>query len=535
HTASPAGLSAGTYSGTATISGGGITTQVIPITMAVTAATSTSHVSVSPPSLAYTTTVGGPNQARGVTVTNTGTSSLTVTWNDPIHWLVATSGDTVTMPPGGSATITHTASPAGLSAGTYSGTATISGGGITTQVIPITMAVSAAVNTTPAIGLSQTGLAFTGRVGGPNPAAQTISIANTGGGALNWSASDNAPWLTLSPASGSGNSTMTATVNTAGLTAGTFSTTITIAATGATSKSVPVTLTVAQATSTSGFTVSPPSLAYTTTVGGPNQVHGITVTNTGSSSLTVTWNDSIHWLVATSGDTVTMPPGGSATITHTASPAGLSAGTYSGSATITGGGITKQVPITLILTTSTTNPAIGLNPTSLAFIGSVGGANPAARTISIANTGGGTLSWSASDNAPWLMVSPASGSGLGTATVAVNTAGLAAGTLNATITVAATGATPKSVPVTLTVTAPSTGAATVSWNASTSSDVVGYKVYKATASGSYGAPIATLQGSVFSYQAVGLQMNTTYFFVVTSYDAAGNESLYSNEVSKSIF
>jgi fibronectin type 3 domain-containing protein len=133
------------------------------------------------------------------------------------------------------------------------------------------------------------------------------------------------------------------------------------------------------------------------------------------------------------------------------------------------------------------------------------------------------------------MVSPTSGSGLGTARVAVNTAGLAAGTLNATITVAATGATPKSVPVTLTVTAPSTGAATVSWNASTSSDVVGYKVYKATASGSYGAPIATLQGSVLSYQAIGLQMNTTYFFVVTSYDAAGNESLYSNEVSKSIF
>jgi fibronectin type 3 domain-containing protein len=103
------------------------------------------------------------------------------------------------------------------------------------------------------------------------------------------------------------------------------------------------------------------------------------------------------------------------------------------------------------------------------------------------------------------------------------------------ITVTASGATSKTVPVTLTVTAPSTSAATLSWNASTSSDAAGYKVYKATASGTYGAPLATLQGSVLSYQAIGLQINTTYFFVVTSYDAAGNESPHSNEVSKSIF
>jgi chitodextrinase len=85
------------------------------------------------------------------------------------------------------------------------------------------------------------------------------------------------------------------------------------------------------------------------------------------------------------------------------------------------------------------------------------------------------------------------------------------------------------------MTAPSTGAATLSWNASTSSDTVGYKVCKGTASGAYDVTVATLQGNMLSYQAIGLQINTTYFFVVTSYDAAGNESPYSNEVSKSIF
>jgi Viral BACON domain len=344
---------------------------------------------------------------------------------------VATSGDTVTMPPGGSATITHTASPAGLSAGTYSGTATISGSGITTRVIPITMAVTAAGGTSPAIGLSTTSLAFTGSIGRVNPGAQTINIANTGGGTLNWSTSENASWLTVSPASGSGTGTVTVAVNDANLSAGTYNATITVAASGATTKSVPVTLTV---------------------------------------------------------------------------------------------------------TSGSTTPAIGLNPISLAFTGSVGGANPAAQSINIANTGGGTLSWSTSDSVPWLTLSPASGSGNKAVTATVNTAGLATGTLNATITVAATGAPTKTVPVTLTMTAPSTGAASLNWSASTSSDAAGYKVYKATASGAYGAPIATLQGkNVVSYQAIGLLINTTYFFVVTSYDTAGNESSHSNEVSKSIF
>src|SRR5438874_4591415 len=85
-------------------------------------AQSATGFSLSPSTLAYTGTIDGPNQVLRVTITNTGTSTLTVTWSDPINWLVATSGDTVTMAPGGSATISHTASSAGLTAGTYSGT-----------------------------------------------------------------------------------------------------------------------------------------------------------------------------------------------------------------------------------------------------------------------------------------------------------------------------------------------------------------------------------------------------------------------------
>ncbi|OQW37815.1 MAG: hypothetical protein A4E19_12405 [Nitrospira sp. SG-bin1] len=87
----------------------------------------------------------------------------------------------------------------------------------------------------------------------------------------------------------------------------------------------------------------------------------------------------------------------------------------------------------------------------------------------------------------------------------------------------------------LTLNPASSSSATLSWVANTERDLAGYRVYRATSSGNYGAPIATIQGNITQYIASGLQFGTTYFFVVTAFDIAGNESTYSNEVSKSIF
>jgi hypothetical protein len=105
-----------------------------------------------------------------------------------------------------------------------------------------------------------------------------------------------------------------------------------------------------------------------------------------------------------------------------------------------------------------TDPVIGVNPASLSFSATVGGSNPPNQTVSITNTGAGTLNWSASDNATWLSVSPASGTAPSTLTVSVNIAGLSAGTFNGSITITAAGATnsPVTIPVTLTVSSPVT-------------------------------------------------------------------------------
>jgi hypothetical protein len=95
------------------------------------------------------------------------------------------------------------------------------------------------------------------------------------------------------------------------------------------------------------------------------------------------------------------------------------------------------------------SPTISLSKTSLSF--SSGGST--SQTFNISNSGGGTLSWSVSDNKSWLSVTPTSGTNSGTVTVKVNTSGLSAGTYTGTVTVSASGATnsPRTVSVSLTV------------------------------------------------------------------------------------
>jgi hypothetical protein len=218
----------------------------------------------------------------------------------------------------------------------------------------------------------------------------------------------------------------------------------------------------------------------------------------------------------------------------------LTAGSYSGTVTLSATGATSvTVPVSFTVAAAPATPTIGLSPTTFSFAATQGAANPSTQTLNITNPGTGTLTWSVADNANWLALAPTSGTtttGTSPVTLSVNTAGLLAGSFTATINVTASGATntPQTIPVTLTLSAPATSSAILTWTASTSSDVAGYKVYRATASGVYGAPIATL-GNVTGYTTTGLTVGTTYFFVITAYDQAGNESVFSNEVSKSIF
>lgn len=82
----------------------------------------------------------------------------------------------------------------------------------------------------------------------------------------------------------------------------------------------------------------------------------------------------------------------------------------------------------------------------------------------------------------------------------------------------------------------STGNVALTWTANREPDLAGYKIYVGTASGTYSFPGSPfLTGRVTSYTASHLPKGQTYFFALSAYDSAGNESPLSAEASKSLY
>jgi hypothetical protein len=118
-------------------------------------------------------------------------------------------------------------------------------------------------------------------------------------------------------------------------------------------------------------------------------------------------------------------------------------------------------------------------------------------------------------------------------------------TLNATFAPAAAGSVTGSVTIVsnasnspATISLSGTGvavrhSATLSWTASTSV-VIGYNVYRSTASG---GPFTKLTASVISatsYSDISVQAGQIYYYVATAVDSSNVESVFSNEVSAAI-
>ena len=230
------------------------------------------------------------------------------------------------------------------------------------------------------------------------------------------------------------------------------------------------------------------------------------------------------------------------TISVQVNPDGLSTGTYSGSFNIAiadkNGKIqTATIPVTFVISTggTTTAPSIFLNPPILSFSGTVGGANPLARTVNLVNSAGGTLTWSMMESAAWLALNITSGTTTTESdqvSASVSVQRLTAGTYNTVITVEASGAanSPQQIPVSLTLNQPTTGSADLSWAANAEPDLAGYKVYIGTQSGLYDPPITL--GTVTAYTATNLASGKTYYFCISAFNSASSESPCSAEVSK---
>jgi len=99
----------------------------------------------------------------------------------------------------------------------------------------------------PHISLNKSTLSFAAIQNGSFPASQSFTISNTGPGVLDWSVSDNASWLAVSPTSGNNNSqSITVSINTTNLSPQTYNGTITVSSTNADNspQTIPVSYTI---------------------------------------------------------------------------------------------------------------------------------------------------------------------------------------------------------------------------------------------------------------------------------------------------
>ena len=303
------------------------------------------------------------------------------------------------------------------------------------------------------------------------------------------------------------------------------------------------------------FAVSPTTLSFSASSGTPTPPpQTVTFSKNSMTSRSWTASGNTAWIsISPSTGTIAREQD---QITVNVNASGLATGTYNGTVKITiGGNQASAVSVTLVVsggtatttsssTTSTTTsssttstPSILLNPVSLSFSGTAGGAAPSAQTFNITNPTGGTLTWTLSESASWLGLNITSGTTtteIDAISAGVSTSGLAAGTYSTAITIAASGASnsPQIIPVTLTLSAPTIGSASLTWNPSTDTSLAGYNLYTGTQSGVYGPPVSV--GLNTSYTAGNLTGGKTYYFSVTAVNSTGTESARSNEVYKTI-
>lgn len=368
------GLVAATYSGSVTVTAIDSVThmqvglpQVVTVTLTVLPVCTlqppsvksevfSSSAGVNP--VAQTFTIGVVGSCAGsVTITPTATMSSGTGW-------LAVSPASATVVTNGTATFTVTVTSATLASGSYAGSiglAAVNSAGVAIAGSPQSVGISLTVAAPPALSVAPASLTFNIQ---PVQASQNITITNTGGSPLNWSAAlaSGAPaYVSLAPASGSlaagASVTVTISVNATSLTSGaTASTSVTISATDPATgnpvtgspASVPISITVTPPPP--AMTLSTTALGFTTTAGTNPAAQTITITNTGGGTLTWTAGaPSQPWLTVT-------PSSGSDAAGATSTPSfavnvtGMTAGTYTATVVITApGGISQTVTVTLTI------------------------------------------------------------------------------------------------------------------------------------------------------------------------------------------
>lgn len=387
------------------------------------------EIALDPTTFAFSGTEGEANPpSQTLNISNSGTGTL--------EWSLASSSGWLNLNPTSGTddgAIDVSVSLAGLSAGTYYDTIVVTANSDNSpQTVPVTLVVEAPP---PIIQLDPTNIEVTVIEGGSLPSDQ-IAVTNTGGGTLDWSTANLTGWITLDPTSGIGDGTITLNYNLTGVTAGIYYDTITVSDPNAANnpQKAAVTLTVEPPPPT--IQLDPVNISITADEGSTPPSEQITVTNIGGGTLDWTATNLTGWIALNPISGV-----GDGTISLDFDLTGVSAGTYYDTITISDPNATNDPQFTAVmLTVEALSPTIQLDPVSIE-VTAAEESSPPSEQITITNTGGGTLNWSATNQTGWLSLSPPNGVGDGIITVEFDLTGLTPGIYYDTVVVSDESAT----------------------------------------------------------------------------------------------
>lgn len=199
--------------------------------------------------------------------------------------------------------------------------------------------------------------------------------------------------------------------------------------------------------------VSKTELTFTTQEGTgdpPPQTFDVTSSGDGlSDHLNFSLIEAVPWIIK-SPATGTTPR----TILVSVNTAGLSAGIYTDSIRVESSGASNSpLYVRVVLSVTSPAPTIAVSKSSFSFVGLEGGSDPAAQTLIVKNTGGGSLHWTMNHVQPWLVLAPPSGIDSAQVSVSASLAGLPTGEYLDTIQVSDPAATnnPVKIPIRLSV------------------------------------------------------------------------------------
>ncbi|MCL2625392.1 MAG: M64 family metallo-endopeptidase [Cystobacterineae bacterium] len=442
-------LSVGTYKETISINGTNGTSATVNAAFAVSPPSS---YSISASMLTSFGTLQSPYTqpaAQTVTITNTSGGAITLTQPTAVNYLIGALS-TTSLATGG-ATATFTVQPRdNLSVGTYNETISINGTNGTSATVNAAFAVSAP----PSYSISASTLTSFGTLQSPytQPAAQTVTITNTGTGAVILTQPTAVNYLigALSTTSlATGGATATFTVQPRGnLSVGTYNETIRINGTNGTSATVNASFAVSAPPS---YSISTSTLTSFGTLQSPYTqpaAQTVTITSTGTGAVTLTQPTAVNYLIGTLS-TTSLATGG-ATATFTVQPRGnLSVGTYNETIRINGtNGTSATVNASFAVSAP---PSYSINASTLTSFGTLRPpyTQPAAQTVTITNTGTGAVTLTQPTAVNYLIGTLSTTSlatGGATATFTVQPRGnLSVGTYNETIRINGTNGTSATV------------------------------------------------------------------------------------------